>query len=67
MTALVSESLKSGEYGVLFIIGHAIKNAHVRLDRLVGLGPAAVENCNCPCDLCGPGSLLVRFRMRSRA
>jgi hypothetical protein len=37
MTALVPESLKSGEYGVLFIIGHAIKNTHIRLDRLVGL------------------------------
>jgi hypothetical protein len=39
MTALVPESLKNGEYGVLFIIGHAIKNAHVRLGRLVGLTP----------------------------
>jgi hypothetical protein len=61
MTALLPESLKNGEYGVLFIIGHAIKNAHVRLGRLVGLNPRGGGLQSHPVF----AVLSVRVRMRS--
>jgi hypothetical protein len=67
MTALAPESLKSGECGVLFIIGHAIKNAHVRLDRLVGLDQLRWRTAIAPAIFVAQGVFLVRFRMRSRA
>jgi hypothetical protein len=53
MTALLPDSLKNGEYGVLFTIGHAIKNAHVRLGRLVSLNPPRRRTAITP-GLCGP-------------
>src|ERR1700722_3887786 len=52
------DSLKTSEHRFLLVVGHLIKHAHVGAYGLLGLAPAAIENCNRRSDLCGPGRLL---------
>ena len=56
----VPVSLKSSEHRFLLVVGHLIKHAHVGAYRLLGLAPAAIENCNRRSDLCTPRRLWVR-------
>jgi hypothetical protein len=52
----VPESLKSSKYGPLFIIGHAIQNAHIRIDCVRWLAPVSIENGNAAPTRAGKGA-----------